>query len=72
MLMRRSILKVKDILFIDQLVKNDIKIKSGAFLGLEGLFDRYKKGGDRVVILFNLLNKMTRLNLSIEQVNKVV
>lgn len=48
-----------------------IIIKEGPFLGLEALFDRYKQGGDRVIVLFNMLNKMTSLDLSINEVKSI-
>jgi transcriptional antiterminator RfaH len=47
-----------------------ITIKDGPFSGLEALFDRYKQGGDRIIVLFNMLNKMTSLNLSVDRVKK--
>jgi len=73
-----SILKENEVLHMESSL--DIKclkagekviINHGPFSGFEGLFERYKKGCDRVIILFNMLNKMASLTLAVEHVKKV-
>ena len=48
-----------------------ITIESGAFAGLNALFDRYKQGGERVMVLLNILNNIATVNLAVGEVKKV-
>jgi len=46
-------------------------IEYGPFAGLEALFDRYKQGNERVIVLLNILNNMASLTLLADEVKKL-
>ncbi len=48
-----------------------VTIECGPFAGLEALFDRYKQGSERVIVLLSILNNIASLNLPANEVKKV-